>query len=1006
MKLLSIEVKSYRIHRDVKVDFDPSRNVITGPNESGKSTLVQAAHRALFMKSKITGDALRRMKSDRHPGNPEVKLTFEVDGATYTVTKRFSGPTGSTTLTEVGGEALHGDEAEERLNGILGVGASEGGRGAEDRVNRQWAHLWAWQGSAADDPAEHANEQFDSLLSRLQAAGGAVVMQSELDARVADTVRKEFDAEFTENGKPRKSSELDLASSADQLAASRTLAAREQVEQLLDAARMLEEAQRTIQSESTSIAQLTPQLESANSKLAEVVALRATELHQELEAATKRNEHDELIEAERKLESARTEVRRRSLELAPMEARVDELKAIEEQLRVELTKAEAAHQVATTRARLVRLKTTALDGFVAYYGCVAQRDLIRVRYERVKKARMERDELQASLARLPAISAQKLKSMEKLQKSVDDAETALSAMGARIHVIASDLEVHAGDVKLGIGKLHPVTEETELQIGKGVRLRISPGGGISLATARENLIQSRQAMQNALDEIGIGSTNEAADIVNQRKQIEAQIKSVEARLDETDADVVDDDFAHAEEAVVAAQAELARRRAAVSEMTEPVDGSSAKTMRKAIEPERESADEDEQACLLTREALAKRLTKKTDELRQQTQSVHDGRRELDLLRGQEHQLVKTHGPDEQRRAELVRRKEANDRAQAVLADTRRRLIELQPDLLESDVARLTRSIKKAQESKSAANDAFLVAKTKLLRDGTSDPRSELLLAEGAERSARDRLVPAMRRAQSVRLLNDLFTDAQRALAEQFTKPLADKISVYLRCLFGPRGRVDLGIEEGSFGAFSLVRDEGGGGACAFDALSGGTKEQVAAAVRLGMAEVLAEGHGGCLPVVLDEAFAYSDPDRVQALQRMLDLAASRGLQVIVLTNNLADFAGLGAQQVVLRVESTVRRERADEAAAEADDLSAERQSLDSSAADEAMESIASAEDCKAFIEALATLGRSSGNIALRRRLGWDESRYNTVKKRLVDDEVLGVGSGRGGTVVLRSATGT
>ena len=78
MKLLSIEVKSYRIHRDVKVEFDPSRNVITGPNESGKSTLVQAAHRALFMKSKITGDALRRMKSDQHPGNPEVQLTFEV----------------------------------------------------------------------------------------------------------------------------------------------------------------------------------------------------------------------------------------------------------------------------------------------------------------------------------------------------------------------------------------------------------------------------------------------------------------------------------------------------------------------------------------------------------------------------------------------------------------------------------------------------------------------------------------------------------------------------------------------------------------------------------------------------------------------------------------------------------------------------------------------------------------------------------------------------------------
>ena len=82
----------------------------------------------------------------------------------------------------------------------------------------------------------------------------------------------------------------------------------------------------------------------------------------------------------------------------------------------------------------------------------------------------------------------------------------------------------------------------------------------------------------------------------------------------------------------------------------------------------------------------------------------------------------------------------------------------------------------------------------------------------------------------------------------------------------------------------------------FGALSGGTKEQVAAAVRLAMAEVLAENYGGCLPLVFDDAFAYSDPERVQTLQRMLYLAADRGLQIIVLTCNPSDYAGLGANR--------------------------------------------------------------------------------------------------------------
>lgn len=77
------------------------------------------------------------------------------------------------------------------------------------------------------------------------------------------------------------------------------------------------------------------------------------------------------------------------------------------------------------------------------------------------------------------------------------------------------------------------------------------------------------------------------------------------------------------------------------------------------------------------------------------------------------------------------------------------------------------------------------------------------------------------------------------------------------------------------------------------------KERRLAAVRLAIAELLAVDHDGSLPIVFDDAFAYSDPDRVSTLQRMLDLGASRGLQVIVLSCNPSDYAGLGARSVVL-----------------------------------------------------------------------------------------------------------
>ncbi|MBN1629150.1 MAG: hypothetical protein JW990_05265, partial [Thermoleophilia bacterium] len=96
----------------------------------------------------------------------------------------------------------------------------------------------------------------------------------------------------------------------------------------------------------------------------------------------------------------------------------------------------------------------------------------------------------------------------------------------------------------------------------------------------------------------------------------------------------------------------------------------------------------------------------------------------------------------------------------------------------------------------------------------------------------------------------------------------------------------------------------GEGAFSFEELSWGAREQVAGAVRLAIAELLAAEHDGTLPVVFDDAFAYSDPERVNTLQRMLDLAAVRGLQVIVLTCNPSDYAALGARQVTLARPAT------------------------------------------------------------------------------------------------------
>src|SRR5688500_15333929 len=110
MRLHSVKLSNYRVHRELEVAFEPQRTLIGGPNEAGKSTLVEAVHRALFLKAKGNTEYHRAMTSN-HGGQPEVEVTFEVGGRVYTAKKKF-GSSGTITLTRPSAASIAGEQAE------------------------------------------------------------------------------------------------------------------------------------------------------------------------------------------------------------------------------------------------------------------------------------------------------------------------------------------------------------------------------------------------------------------------------------------------------------------------------------------------------------------------------------------------------------------------------------------------------------------------------------------------------------------------------------------------------------------------------------------------------------------------------------------------------------------------------------------------------------------------------------------------------------------------------
>ena len=151
--------------------------------------------------------------------------------------------------------------------------------------------------------------------------------------------------------------------------------------------------------------------------------------------------------------------------------------------------------------------------------------------------------------------------------------------------------------------------------------------------------------------------------------------------------------------------------------------------------------------------------------------------------------------------------------------------------------------------------------------------------------------------ESHRLLQQLFLEAQADLSSRYSEPLARSIGDYLRPLVpeGTAARLTYDQNKG-FQGLQLRR---GQEFYNFEQLSGGMREQLAAALRLSMAYVLKASHDGCLPLVFDDAFTNSDPERIDLVKRMLNTAVERGLQVILLTCDPAAYGAFADQVVAL-----------------------------------------------------------------------------------------------------------
>ncbi|PTY04933.1 hypothetical protein DB347_19770 [Opitutaceae bacterium EW11] len=897
MRLLSTTLKNYRIHRDLTVEFDPERTLIGGPNESGKSTLVEAVHRALFLRAKGTGGPHQAMKSFLG-GHPEVELRFEAAGRRYHLAKRFSGQSGATSLTSPGLPALNGDAAETELARLLGVDCEANAKAACEH----WAHLWAWQGQSAADPSDHANRQRDPLLQRLGQAGGAAnLMQSERDSRVAAAFAEVAAGIFKQGDKARADSALARAEAEAATAAAQHASASAQLQKLRHALDEFTQSAAALAGLHADLAKLNAEAEATEKKAVRLGALQQLQARQAADLTAASAVAKGLQQADDDIRALREKTARDEADLAPLATEAERLARSLEKTRADAAAALLAYDTASDRVRAFRQLQELAAAESALFAALARRDEGKQRAEQARSLARSVRALEDELSKLPALDVAQVKRIQTLESERLAAEAALQAMAAGVDVVSADQPVRLGNRELRPGESDLVTEQTELTIGTGTRLRLRPGGGTRLADARRALQDAQTQLAKQFDALGVPSVDAAVELSRRRSELAAQVKSEKVRLEDLGLADAEKKLRAAEDECLGLEADVVRRRSSLSAAPKPVlDAAQAQQSLASAAAALREAETQETSARALRDKTSKALAEAETAHGRHRATFEAQNRALADRRAQLRLLLERNGEDTPRREALGKARTIEALAQKTLSETETSIAAEQPELLGATQVRLKRALEDAHRRRQEAEQKRAVAEHTLRADGTLNPEEDLSLAQARLEGAEERLASVRRHAKAVQLLDTLFRSEKQSLAAQFTQPLVDRVSAYLQALYGPGARAQIEYDGNAFSPLKLSRPQvEGGSAIAFDKLSGGTREQVACAMRLAMAEVLAANHDGNLPLVLDDAFANADPDRVQVLQRMLDFAATRGLQIVVVTCTPSDYVGLGAKTIAL-----------------------------------------------------------------------------------------------------------
>jgi hypothetical protein len=859
MKLRSIALNNLRrFTAPVEIiGLSDGLNVLSAPNEQGKSTLFDGLQALFFIAHSGSPKDIKALQPHAK-GAPEVRVEVETPDGRFIIAKRWLSKARATVHRD-GRLIAQADEAEAWITRL--AAADAGGPGGL---------LWVRQGVTgfADGTAKDLKLQREARRDLLSSVAGEVEAMTggqRMDAALK-RCRAELDLFATTTGKPKVGGPWKAAHD-------RVARLREERDKLAGTADELHAA-------------LTAR-KRARADLAEVedpdaMERRKHRLASATEAQAAAQRHADLLETlARGVDTAR-------LRLDGVLARRATLK----EATAECTEALAlARQAAATRDRAAAAQTeaeqaaqAARDALVVARATLAEADKGLQAAQLARRARdsaARRAELTTRLSDAEGLQAQAnalraaattgptandLKSLERLAARLDQARALRAATATRLH-LAYDSD-RAGYVTQDGAPLPdatslPVMAETRLHLRGIGTLTVTPpttgedDGGIAGAQA---------ALDTALRRLEVDSLDTARATAETRVRAERDLAQAQAALG-----------AIVPKGIDALRADLASLPAPV-DTTETPDLEAAEAARSSAEAERVEMESRFEAA---RESLDHARTA----LARDQAAAAAATDRLNRARAAQERVSQT--TDQELAVEM-------QRAEAALADAsaaHAKATGEAPDLDSTGAALArARSAHEAAEQTIARLRPEIARLEERISFGAEGAVEELLAEATQDLNAAEQTLTRIAGDVAVLLrLQSALETARVAARERYFSPVANALRPLLHLLW-PEAVLEW--DDADLLPNRLVRH---GQEEQIDVLSGGAQEQLALLVRLAFARMLAQD-GRAAPVILDDALVYTDDDRIERMFDALHRQAS-DVQILVLTCRQRAFRDLGGTQL-------------------------------------------------------------------------------------------------------------